>query len=456
MKQLNVTRHLAEGRFTSFHFWMLFFACVIITFDMYDLVIFGSVLPILMEKWGISAAQAGLIGSSGLVGMMLGAMVFGVLADRFGRKNILVFAVVLFSLATIACALAPTPVLFAVFRFLTGLGIGGILPTIIAMLTDYAPKNLANRFVAIVMCFFSVGGILAALVAMAVLPHFSWHAVYLVGGIPLLLLPVMARYFVDSPALLIARGEENKLRSVLSKINPNTDFSSVALTTEDDTQAEESSSPVASLFKNRRALATLMIWVAFFMCLLMVNGLNTWLPGLMVDAGYALNSGLTFQAVMNVGAIVGTLVMGTVADKIGVKRVLVPMFAIAAASLILLGYGQSYLILLLLVFIAGACTMGPQNISYSFVSQYYPSHIRSTAIGMASGIGRLGAIVGPTFGGLLISWGASSQMNFLFFAIPGFIAAAAFLVVPIAKQKQKQLSNSDTDASHSEALLPSR
>ncbi|MCS5478829.1 aromatic acid/H+ symport family MFS transporter [Corynebacterium sp. YIM 101645] len=438
MSRLNVTSFLAEGKFTPFHFWMLFWACVIITFDMYDLVIFGSVLPVLMTDWGITPAQAGLVGSSGLFGMMVGAMVFGLLADRFGRRNILIASIVMFSVATVLCAVAPGPAVFGGLRFIAGLGIGGILPTIIAMLTDYAPKRLANTFVAIVMSFFSVGGILAALVAMVVIPRFGWQATYYVAAIPLLLLPLMLPYFADSPAVLLATGRGNRLHAILEriapgKVSPVTELVAVSEAPVDAAAVKRS--PLAALFTDGRALATLMVWVAFFMCLLMVNGLNTWLPGLMVNAGYALTAGLTFMATMNIGAIIGTLTLGRLADKLGVKKVLVPMFLVAGISIIALGYGNSFAMLIALVFIAGACTMGAQNISYAFVSQYYPSHIRSTAIGMASGIGRLGAIGGPTFGGLLLSMGVSSQMNFLFFAIPGFIAAAAFLLVPLGRRQ---------------------
>ena len=195
-----------------------------------------------------------------------------------------------------------------------------------------------------------------------------------------------------------------------------------------------------------------MIWIAFFMCLLMINGLTTWLPKLMVEAGYALNSSLTFMIVLNLGAIVGTLVLGKLADSWGVKRVLVPMFVISALSLTLLGFGNSMAILLLLVAVTGACTMGAQNISYSFVSQYYPSHMRSTAIGLASGVGRMGAIVGPTFGGVLLTLGLPVQMNFLFFAIPGVFAALAFLFVPLAaKSAGKSAGQKGQDDSPVEA-----
>jgi MFS transporter, AAHS family, benzoate transport protein len=449
MPTINIRDFISEAGFSRFHAGMLFWACFIITFDMYDLVVYGSVLPVLMQEWSLGPVQAGAIGSYGLVGMMVGAVLFGILADRFGRKRMLIISIILFSAATALCAVAPGPVVFSVLRGLAGLGIGGILPSVIAMLTDYAPKNRANTLVAVVMCFFSVGGILAAFIAMILLPAFGWQSVYVVAVLPLLFLPFMVKYFVDSPDSLLAKKQFDALRSVLARVNGKADLPAGTQFT--GIQEQEAGSPVGALFKNRRALGTLMIWVAFFMCLLMINGLTIWLPKLMVEAGYPLGSSLTFMIVLNVGAIIGTLVLGKLSDKWGVKRVLVPMFAISAVSLTLLGFGNNMAILLVLVAITGATTMGAPNISYAFVSQYYPSFMRSTAIGLASGVGRMGAIVGPTFGGILLTLSLPVQMNFLFFAIPGVIAALAFLFVPLAAKKRQAAGGTETAPEESNA-----
>lgn len=436
MTTINIRDFIAGARFTSFHGGMLFWACFIITFDMYDLIVYGSVLPVLMKEWSMTPVQAGAIGSYGIFGMMVGAILFGILADRLGRKRVLTASVVLFSLASALCGFAPGPLEFSLLRFLGGLGIGGILPCLIAMLTDYAPRGRANSMVAIVMCFFSVGGILAAFVSMLLLPALGWHAVYFVAILPLLFLPWMMKCFLDSPFVLLEQGRFGELRAALAKVDPAAALPAGAEFT--GLQEKEAGSPVGALFTNRRALGTIMIWLAFFMCLLMINGVSIWLPKLMVTAGYALNSSLTFMIVLNVGAIAGTLVLGKAADKWGVKRVLIPMFVVSALSLTLLGFGNNMAILLVLVFITGACTMGAQNISYSFVSQYYPSFMRSTAIGLASGVGRLGAIVGPTFGGVLLTMNLPVAMNFLFFAIPGLFAALAFTFVPLGRKAAAQ------------------
>ena len=174
-----------------------------------------------------------------------------------------------------------------------------------------------------------------------------------------------------------------------------------------------------------------MFWIAFFSCLLMVYGLNTWLPKLMIEAGYGLNSSLTFLITLQGGAIIGTLIIGRLCDKYGSKKMLIPMYASGAVALTLLGFGGSSFLIYLLVAIAGAATIGAQNIVQAYVSQYYPPNMRSTALGMASGIGRMGGMLGPLLGGFLLSVSLPIHLNFIAFAIPGLIAAAALAIIPV-------------------------
>ncbi|MFS0780171.1 MFS transporter [Bacillus sp. 1P06AnD] len=439
MAQINITDAVNEGKFNRFHLGLLVCCCLIITFDMFDLVIYSSIIPVLMKDWSISTVQAGMIGSYGFFGMMIGAILFGINADKYGRKIVLILSVAIFSFFSFVCAFAPGPLLFSVFRFIAGVGIGGVLPNVIALMTDYALKHMHNMMVSIVMCAFSVGGILAAFIGIYFIPHhMGWHSVYWVAAFPILLIPFMVKYFRDSPAILLKKGKFDELCLVLSKVNNKMSFTPDMEFVEIQSE-KETGSPVMALFKNNRTLGTVMIWVAFFMCLLMINGVSTWLPNLMFSAGYELGSSLRFLIVFNIGAIIGTLILGGLADKLGVKKVLVPMFVVSAICMTLLGFKNNMLILYVLVAITGACTMGAQNISYGFVSQYYPPLMRSTAIGFASGIGRIGGIVGPAFGGVLLSLNLPIQMNFISFAIPGIIAAIAFSLVPLKLAYYKKI-----------------
>ena len=437
LSKINVNHIVSESKFNRFHFGLLFWSCFIIMFDSYDLVVYSSVLPVLIKEWSISPVQAGAIGSYGPFGMMIGAILFGILADKFGRKKVLIASIVLFSIFGLLCGFASGPTSFSIFRFLCGLGIGGILPNTIALLTDYAPKTMKNTMVQISMIFFPIGGMLAAFLAIFLIPAFGWQSVYWIAVLPLLCLPVMVRNIHDSPSILLSKGRIKELKLVLSKINTKVSFTSDMQF--EDSQEKEPSSPIVALFKNNRALGTIMIWIAFFMCLLMVNGITIWLPGFMVNAGYNLGSSLTFMLVYNAGTIIGTLILGNLADKWGAKKVLVPMFLIAAVCLSLFGIKNNMVILYLLIGLTGACTMGAQNISYSFVSQYYPSFMRSTAIGLASGVGRIGAIIGPLLGGFLVSLSLPVQLNFMSFAVPGIIAAIAFSFVSLKLADNKKM-----------------
>lgn len=157
MTPINSTEVIANSKFNRFHLGLLVWSFIIILFDGYDLVVYGTVLPSLIKEWNLSSVEAGAIGTYGLFGMMFGAIFFGTLADRIGRKNVIAITLVLFSLFTFLCGFAETPATFSTFRFLAGLGLGGIMPNVIALLTDYAPKTMRSMIVSIVLCGYSVG-----------------------------------------------------------------------------------------------------------------------------------------------------------------------------------------------------------------------------------------------------------------------------------------------------------
>ncbi|MBT2737392.1 aromatic acid/H+ symport family MFS transporter [Bacillus sp. ISL-7] len=429
MATINSTEIIANSKFNRFHLGLLLWSFFIISFDGYDLVVYGTVVPTLIEKWNLSPVEAGAIGTYGLFGMMFGAILFGTLADRIGRKNVIAITLVLFSFFTFLCGFAETPTVFSTFRFLAGLGLGGIMPNVIALLTDYAPKNMRSMIVSIVLCGYSIGGILAPLLGIFLMPKFGWESIFWVAGLPLLLLPFMYKQLPETASYLIRTGKKEKLISALTKVSPGSKFNKHDEIVE--IKLQETKVPIFGLFKEKRALSTVMFWIAFFSCLLMVYGLNTWLPKLMIEAGYGLNSSLTFLITLQGGAIIGTLIIGRLCDKYGSKKMLIPMYASGAVALTLLGFGGSSFLIYLLVAIAGAATIGAQNIVQAYVSQYYPPNMRSTALGMASGIGRMGGMLGPLLGGFLLSVSLPIHLNFIAFAIPGLIAAAALASIPV-------------------------
>lgn len=439
MAYINTTEVIANSKFNRFHLRLLIWSFMIIAFDGYDLVVYGTAVPVLIDKWNLTAVEAGAMGSYGLFGMMFGAIFFGTLADRIGRKNVIAITLIFFSLFTFLCGFAETPTLFSSFRFLAGLGLGGIMPNVIALLTDYAPKSMRSMIVSIVLCGYSVGGILAPLLGIFLMPTFGWESIFWFAGLPLLCLPLMYKQLPETASHLIRTGKKEELIATLSKVSPASDFNKNDEIVE--LKAPETKVPIVGLFKDHRALSTVMFWIAFFSCLLMVYGLNTWLPKLMIEAGYGLNSSLAFLIALQIGAIIGTLIIGRLCDKYGSKKMLVPMYASGAVALTLLGFGGNIFVIYVLVAIAGAATIGAQNIVQAYVSQYYPAYIRSTALGMASGIGRIGGMLGPLLGGFLLSVTLPIHLNFIAFAIPGLIAAVALALVPEKHAHYNKVSN---------------
>lgn len=425
--QVTDAGEIIEGsKFNKFHGMLLFWGAIIMVFDGYDLTIYGAVVPSIMKEWGLTSVETGMIGSYALMGMMLGALIFGTIADRIGRKKVILICTFIFSLFMLLAgfaALAKSPELFGICRFITGLGLGGVMPNVIGLISDFSSKKTRSRMIATIMAGFSIGGVLAATLSIVIIPNFGWHSVFFFGALPLLLLPLLARSLPDTVGTYLVKKEYKQLKELLVKVNPlykPSENEQIILR-----GIGKSVSPVTSLFSERRAISTVMFWLAYFMSLLMIYGLNTWLPKLMNEAGFPLGSSLSFLLALNVGATVGAILMGWVADRFGVKKMLILFYIVAAITIVSLGFATNMFLLYILVAIAGATTIGSQNLSNSYVSQYYPISIRSTGLGWALGIGRIGGIVGPMLGGVLLASTLTLQINFLVFAIPGVIAALA-------------------------------
>lgn len=427
MRNIDVHGLIDNARFGRFHWQVLFWCSLIIIFDGYDLVIYGVVLPVLMKEWGLTPIEAGALGSYALFGMMFGALIFGPMSDRYGRKRVIAACVVLFSLFTFLNGFARDVTEFAVCRFLAGLGIGGVMPNVVALMTEYSPKKLRTTLVAIMFSGYSVGGMLSAGLGMYLIPAFGWPSVFFVAGIPLLLLPAILYLLPESIGFLLHAKRDREAGVLLGRLDPA--FVPQSADRYDFPTGNTGQASLTALFSNGRAVSTLMFWLAFFMCLLMVYALASWLPKLMTQAGYGLGSSLSFLLVLNLGAILGAVGGGLVADRLHLKTVLVVFFTLAAASISLLGYKSPTPVLYILVAIAGATTIGSQILLYAYAAQFYPMAIRSTGIGWASGVGRSGAILGPIVGGTLLAMAMPLHFNFMFFAIPGAIAAFAVSLV---------------------------
>ncbi|MDD8024472.1 MAG: aromatic acid/H+ symport family MFS transporter [Paracoccaceae bacterium] len=435
MRQIEVSEAIDNGRFGRFQ-WMVVALCgAVLIVDGYDVFVAGTVLPTLIGEWGLTKPQAGALQAWALFGMMFGALVFGPLADRIGRKKGIGISFMLFTTATLLTGFANTPEQFKFFRFIAGLGCGGLMPNAVALMNEYAPKRLRGTMVALMFSGYSVGGMVAATMGIGLIPSYGWKPMFFVAAVPLLLLPLVLWKLPESLGFLIRSGKQDAARRIFAKVCPDTQMSATDQLV--FTETKGGSASVAELFRHHRTLRTLMLWVSFFCCLLLVYLLSSWLPKVLQEAGYAEKASLLSLFSLNFGGMAGAIAGGWMGDRFGLPKVVVGFFAAAALSIALIGMTPAAGLLFVLVFIAGATTIGTQILLYASVAQLYNLSVRSTGLGWASGVGRIGAIVGPTFGGVLLARELPLQQNFLIFAIPAAISALAMLIFALSNARRE-------------------
>jgi MFS transporter, AAHS family, benzoate transport protein len=399
----------AEGRDGDLNsaFIVAGFGFFALAFEGYDLIVYGSAVPTLLAypDWHLTPAQVGAIGGAALLGMCVGSPIAGWLADRFGRRTVYIGMLSFFSVMMIGVAMAPTPAALGTFRFLAGLGFGGLPPAVVALVVEFAPARRRVLFTTGMGVGFGVGGILAGLLAIAFLAEIGFRGLFAIGALPLVtLVPLAAWLLPESPSFGLERSapifEQNKPAAW------------------------------AGVVRGRAGLATVLFAAATFGGLMMSWGLNVWLPQLMRSAGYDLGSALQLLVTLNMGAVVGAAAGGWLADRHGGRIVATSFFLIGALSLALMILPLSPLMRTLLVFIAGATALSNQSVLLGYVATYYEREFRATALGVTSGLGRLGAASGPFVGGLLVGAGVGLGGSVGFFAAAGLVAAAAAFLVP--------------------------
>ncbi|OCP20581.1 MULTISPECIES: aromatic acid/H+ symport family MFS transporter [unclassified Ensifer] len=434
MRTIDVNEAIDNNPFGGFQWLVVALCALLLIVDGYDVFVAGTVLPTLIAEWGLTKPQAGALQAWALFGMMFGALFFGPLADRIGRKKGIAISFLLFTVSTLLTGFANSPGEFKIFRFVAGLGCGGLMPNAVALMNEYAPKRLRGTMVAIMFSGYSVGGMVAAGLGIGLIPQFGWKPMFFVAALPLLLLPVILWKLPESLGFLIRQGEQERAKQIYSKLAPATRLD------RDDrlvfSETKGASASIAELFRHQRTLRTLMLWTAFFCCLLLVYLLSSWLPKVLQEAGYAEKASLLSLFSLNFGGMAGAIVGGWLGDRFGLPKVVVGFFVAATASIALIGLNPPAGILFLMVFVAGATTIGTQILLYASVAQLYNLSVRSTGLGWASGVGRIGAIVGPTLGGVLLAQEFPLQQNFLIFSIPAAIAALAMLVFAVSNARR--------------------
>lgn len=423
---------------------LLAVAFVIAFLEGYDLAIYGVSVPALLghPTFGVDKGTAGTLGSVVGIGMLVGAGLAGALNRRVGALKLILISCVIFSTGMALSSIAPTVAVFGAGRILVGLGLGVVLPTLLAYVADLSVPQHRNRNTGIVMAGYATGGLTAPLLGAAVLPVASFHWLYIAGTIPaLLILPIAWKLLPPTPVHLLQIGRVDDARRLSETMGlPTPTLTAIG---------KRNFAGIGPLFSSGVAPVTLLFWVMTFCGLLLVFGITAWLPTMMQANGYSLGSSMLQTAAMWIGVGIGVIVGGRIADAIGPKRVVVAAFLTGAISLIVMSLNPHVVVLFIFMFLSGVGFIGSQILVNGFILTRYPDDMRGPGLAWALSFGRLGAIVGPSLGGWVMTSGLATEWNFYAFAIPAVIGAIAAAIVPRIRISTRATDLQGTPESHS-------
>ncbi|WP_327278997.1 MULTISPECIES: MFS transporter [unclassified Streptomyces] len=396
---------------------------LVVLFDGMDVNVYGAVMPRMLADpgLGLTSATAGTVGSWTTFGMLIGALAAGNLTDWTGRRPMIVGGTLLFSAGSALCAAAHGVEAFGLGRFITGLGLGGVMPICLNVVMEFAPGARAALTAGALMTSYHVGGMLATVLSLTLAADSGWRSVFWAGVVPALVaVPLLLWLLPESPAVLLAKGRTAEARKLARRYGLRPPHA----TTAPAAGARARWNTALALLRGTGRKATPLLWAASFCGLLLVYGVNTWLPQLMRAAGYGPTSSVAFLLVINAGGIVGMLIAGAVATRFGAARVSAVWFLLTAAGALLLTQRLPLPVTYVIVAFTGIWLFSAQVMVYATVPALYPSAQVSAGLGWATGIGRLGAVVGPALGGAVVAHGAQ-QWAFVTFAAAGLIGALA-------------------------------
>ena len=441
-RHLDVNTFLDDRPMGRRQWLIVFLGILILILDGFDTTMMGFIAPALIEDWGVAKQDLGPLMMSGLVGLSIGSLVAGPLADRFGRKTVIITSVLFFGLWSLLSALANDLTMLTFLRFMTGVGLGASMPNTSTLVAEFAPKKRRSHLVTSAYCGFAFGGALGGLASEHLIELFGWRSVFVAGGVlPVALAVVLLFCLPESIRFMVVAGKAKArivqaVNAVVPGLaNAETRFFNSEAGAESGSEVQAKSG-VRGLFSRQYRLGTFMIWIAMFMGLLTIYLLGNWLPLIARSAGLSLQEAAIVGAMLQLGGVVGNFTMGMKMDRWDKNGVLsLTMGGSALFALLIANVGHSAWSLTLLVLLMGYFVNAVNTGCYALATHFYPTQMRATGVSWVSGIGRLGAIVGAGFGAVImgLNWGLSDV--FMFLCFPPLIGIAAIQLKRVWEQR---------------------
>ena len=429
-KSLDVQSFINQQPLSRYQ-WRVVLLCFLIVFlDGLDTAAMGFIAPALSQEWGIDRASLGPVMSAALIGMVFGALGSGPLADRFGRKGVLVGAVLVFGGFSLASAYATNVDQLLVLRFLTGLGLGAGMPNATTLLSEYTPERLKSLLVTSMFCGFNLGMAGGGFISAKMIPAYGWHSLLVIGGVlPLLLALVLMVWLPESARFLVVRNRgTDKIRKTLSPIAPQVVAEAGSFSVPEQ-KAVAARSVFALIFSGTYGLGTMLLWLTYFMGLVIVYLLTSWLPTLMRDSGASMEQAAFIGALFQFGGVLSAVGVGWAMDRYNPHKVIGIFYLLAGVFAYAVGQSLGNItVLATLVLIAGMCVNGAQSAMPSLAARFYPTQGRATGVSWMLGIGRFGAILGAWSGATLLGLGWNFEQVLTALLVPAALATVGVIV----------------------------
>ena len=438
--KVNVAELIDNSKIGSFHAAIGVLCGMCLMIDGFDVQAMGYAAPALIRDWQIPGSGMGPVFSAALFGILVGSLTFSTLADKIGRRPMLITATLFFSVLTFLISQAASINQLLAVRFVAGVGLGGIMPNALALMGEYTPSRKRVAAMLLVGNGFNLGAALGGFLAAWLIPNFGWRAVFYFGGaVPLVICLLMIFFLPESLQIMVMRGtDRGKIMKAVKKFNPE---APVDEKTEYIVKEERKAGvPAVHLFSGGRGVVTVLLWCVFFLNLLNLYLLASWLPTLMSQLGYVTSTAVLVGTMLQAGGTLGGFLFPLITARVGLTPTLTVGFGLAALSIAGIGqFGETVALMFVVVFLAGWGILGGQNGLNSLAGSYYPTYLRSTGMGWCLGIGRIGGIVGPLFAGQLIKQNLPQSQLFLAAASLALLEtvimfALKFMIKPPSKE----------------------